>query len=46
MKARGSLENIRFEVMKKSDKLYIKDYNSSCLPLSKTQILPSLYQFC
>jgi hypothetical protein len=24
----------------------VKDYNSSSLPLSKTKILPSLYQFC
>jgi hypothetical protein len=28
------------------NELDVKDYNSSCLPLSKTQILPSLYQFC
>jgi len=31
---------------KKCDDLNIKNYTSSCLTLSKTQMLPSLYTFC
>jgi hypothetical protein len=45
LRGRDTLGDLGLYYMLQCNKLDVKDYNSSFLPLSKTKILPLLYKF-
>jgi hypothetical protein len=46
LSGKSTLGDLGLYYMLHCNELDVKDYNSSFLPLSKTQILPLQYKFC